>query len=369
MRATARQQRAEREDRAAREAVNPVTWEGEAVRILDQRRLPWEEAYLQCRDAESVAEAIGSLAVRGAPAIGIAAGMGMALAALRSSARGRAELLRELRRGGRTLVAARPTAVNLAWAVGKVLEAASAAPDVEGVRSAAVAEALAIAGREDEACLRMAELGQPLVPEGANVLTHCNTGRLACAAGFGTAQGVIYAAHRAGKRIHVWVDETRPVLQGSRLTAWELQRLGVPMTLVTDTAAGMLMAASRVDLVIVGADRIAANGDVANKIGTYQLAVLAAHHGVPLYVTAPTSTIDPSTPTGGEIRIEERAAEEITAPAGAPFAPAGTPALNPAFDVTPAALVTAIITERGVIRPPYRSGLRRILGRRPRRGA
>jgi methylthioribose-1-phosphate isomerase len=348
--------------------VNPVAWEGEAVRILDQRKLPVEEAYLECRDVESVADAIRSLAVRGAPAIGIAAGFGVALAAVRAPARSRGELLRELRRAGRMLIAARPTAVNLPWAVGRVVEAASAASDVDAAREAAVAEALAVAGREDEACLLMAELGQALVPEKANVLTHCNTGRLACAAGFGTAQGVMYAAHRAGKRVHVWVDETRPVLQGSRLTAWELQRLGVPMTLVADSAAGLLMAGGRVDLVIVGADRIAANGDVANKIGTYQLAVLAAHHGVPLYVTAPTSTIDPATPTGRDILIEERAPEEVTAPGGVPFAPAGTPALNPAFDVTPAALVTAIITERGVVRPPYRSGLRRILGHRGRRG-
>jgi methylthioribose-1-phosphate isomerase len=223
-----------------------------------------------------------------------------------------------------------------------------------------LAEARAIQREDAAACSAMGWFGSELIPEGANVLTHCNTGML-CTAGIGTAFGVLWCSHLEGKGIHVWVDETRPLLQGARLTAWELQRLGVPFTVIADGAAGSLMARGQVDAVILGADRIAANGDVANKVGTYPLAVLAARHGVPFYVAAPTSTIDPSTPSGDHIEIEERDPEEVTHAFGTRIAPEGAPALNPAFDVTPAELVTAIVTERGVVRPPFADGLAAVL--------
>ncbi|MDP9341696.1 MAG: S-methyl-5-thioribose-1-phosphate isomerase [Actinomycetota bacterium] len=341
--------------------MKPVEWDDGVVRILDQTRLPEEEVYLACRSPHDVAEAIRTLAVRGAPALGVAAAMGVALAAHRSEARGPRGLVHELEREAGRLVATRPTAVNIAWAVGRVLAAVRARGSIDEIRRTALDESLRIALEDEQACLAMGALGAELVPPGANVLTHCNTGML-CTLGTGTALGVVYAAHEAGKRVHVWVDETRPVLQGARLTAWELQRMGVPMTLIADTAPGHLMAQGRVDLVIVGADRIAANGDVANKIGTYQLAVLASHHGVPFYVAAPTSSIDLSTPSGRDIRIEERDPLEVTAPRGVRFAPEGTPAANPAFDVTPARLVSAIVTEQGIVRAPYRSRLRAVVG-------
>jgi methylthioribose-1-phosphate isomerase len=316
--------------------VHPVAWVDGRFWILDQTRLPRDEVWLECRRVVEVEDAIRRLAVRGAPALGIAAAYGLALAESANE---------PLREAGRRLVATRPTAVNIRWAVDRVLDAADAGRDL-------LEEARAIEREDAEACRTMGEYGAPLVPDRANVLTHCNTGML-CTGGIGTAQGVIWTAHRAGKRVHVWVDETRPVLQGARLTAWELQRLGVPMTLVADTAAASLMARGLVDVVITGADRIAANGDVANKIGTYGLAVAAAHHGVPFYVAAPVSSIDLATPAGEDIPVEERDHSEVTAPSGLPLVPDGTPVANPAFDVTPAALVTAVVTERGVVRAPY----------------
>jgi len=337
--------------------VKPVEWDDGVVRILDQTRLPDDQVYLRCRTPEEVGDAVRSMAVRGAPALGVAAAMGLALAAARSEAKGPSGLTRELEREGRRLVATRPTAVNMAWAVDRVLAAVQGVGSVDEIRRAALDEALRIALEDEQACLAMGALGAELVPAVANVLTHCNTGML-CTFGTGTALGVVYAAHESGKRVHVWVGETRPVLQGARLTAWELQRMGVPMTLIADTAPGHLMSQGRVDLVIVGADRIAANGDVANKIGTYQLAVLASHHGIPFYVAAPTSSVDLSTPAGADIRIEERDPREVTSPRGVRFAPEGTSAANPAFDVTPARLVSAIVTEQGIVRAPYRSGLR-----------
>ena len=327
------------------EVVRPVAWVKGRVRVIDQTRLPHHEVWLECRALGELEDAIRRLAVRGAPALGIAAAYGMALAA---------SVGEPLEAAGRRLVATRPTAVNIRWAVERVLRAAGAGRDV-------LEEARAIEREDEEACRSMGEYGAPLVPQEANVLTHCNTGML-CTGGIGTAQGVILTAHRAGKRVHVWVGETRPLLQGARLTSWELQRLGVPMTLVADTAAASLMAQGLVDLVITGADRIAANGDVANKIGTYGLAVSAAHHGVPFYVAAPFSTIDLATRAGRDISIEERDASEVTAPLGAPFAPQGTPAANPAFDVTPAELVTAIVTDRGVAQAPYPRRLRALAG-------
>jgi methylthioribose-1-phosphate isomerase len=348
--------------------IVPVEWRGDAVAILDQRLLPHREEVLECRTVGEVAEAIRSLAVRGAPIIGVAAAYGMALAAAVSTQGRPRRLLAELEEAAGTLKAARPTAVNLGWAVDRMMRVAtgqccSVGSTVRRVHEAMVAEALAIEAEDREACAAMGAHGLALVPEGANVLTHCNTGML-CTAGIGTALGVIVTAHRAGRRVHVWVDETRPVLQGARLTAWELGRLGIPRTLIVDGAAGSLMARGLVDLVIVGADRIAANGDVANKIGTYGLAVLAQHHGVPFYVAAPTSTVDLATPTGAQIPIEERDPGEVLAPLGVPVAEPGTPAANPAFDVTPAELVTAIVTEVGVVRAPYRDTLPELIATR-----
>jgi methylthioribose-1-phosphate isomerase len=348
--------------------IVPVRRRGDHLAILDQRELPGREVVLECRTVEEVRAAIVGLAVRGAPVLGITAAHALALVAARSGARGPRGLLRELERAGRSLVGARPTAVNVSWAVDRVLAAARAgcaAPgaSVSGVRALLEAEADLIEREDAAACEAIGRNGQALVPDGGNVLTHCNTGML-CTGGIGTAQGVILAAHRAGKRIHVWVDETRPVWQGARLTAWELGRLGVPRTLVADAAAGSLMAAGKVDLVVVGADRVAADGSVANKVGTYALAVLARHHRVPFYVAAPLSTIDPGTASGSDIRIEERDPAEVTAPRGVRVAEPGTPAANPAFDVTPPGLVTAIVTERGVVRNPTPARIRRIVGER-----
>ncbi|MGQ0669960.1 MAG: S-methyl-5-thioribose-1-phosphate isomerase [Actinomycetota bacterium] len=340
--------------------VRPVELRDGRVEILDQTRLPADEIYLQCRSAEEVADAIRRMAVRGAPILGIAAAYGLVLAAGASAAGDHAGAMETLEHAGRMLIETRPTAVNIRWAVERVLgriRAEAADADIGRLRRLVLEEARAIEREDAEACSAIGRFGRDLVPEGANVLTHCNTGML-CTAGIGTALGVIYSAHLEGKAVHAWVDETRPLLQGARLTAWELERLGIPMTLVADSAAGSLMAAERVDLVIVGADRIAANGDVANKIGTYPLAVLADHHEIPFYVAAPTSTIDLGTASGSDIEIEERDPVEVTAPLGLVIAPKGTRAANPAFDVTPESLVTAIVTELGVLRPPFTSALR-----------
>jgi methylthioribose-1-phosphate isomerase len=301
---------------------------------------------VECSTASEVRRAIQDLVVRGAPAIGAAGGYGVALAA--TTARGPAGV----RRAAQRLRDARPTAANLAGCVDRVLAAyESGGPD------AALAEAHAIAHGDLEANRALGAHGARLLPDGARVLTHCNAGALACV-GYGTALGIARAATEAGKRIHMWVDETRPVLQGARLTAWELDRLGIDHTLVADAAAGSLMAEGLVDLVLVGADRVAANGDVANKVGTYSLAVLASHHGIPFVVAAPVSTIDLATPDGGAIVVEERSGSEVTHVAGSRTAPRATRARNPAFDVTPATLVTAIVTERGVARAPFRESLR-----------
>jgi len=327
--------------------VAPIVWRDDALELLDQTRLPAEEHWLRCASAEDVADAIRRLAVRGAPAIGVAASYGIVLG-VRSGAS--FESVREL------LAATRPTAVNLRWALDRMAE-------VAGEGDAALLErAHAIARDQQEADARMAEHGAALIGPGERLLTHCNTGALATA-GRGTAGGVIEAGFRAGRVAHVWVDETRPLLQGARLTAWELQRAGVPFQVVPDASAGALMARGLVDRVVVGADRIAANGDVANKIGTYMVAALAARHGVPFHVAAPLSTIDPDTPTGDEIVIEERAGDEVTSVFGVRIAPAGTDAMNMAFDVTPHELVTSIVTEAGVLEPPYEESIARAVGR------
>ena len=343
-----------------------VEWRDGAVRLIDQRQLPGRLEFLDCRTVEEVCEAISSLAVRGAPALGASGAYGVALAC--AGAEGEVkDVLRAAAAAAERLIATRPTAVNLAWGVRRVLAAAvAAAGDSAAVVAAALAEAERLA-EQDVADNRAIGLhGATLVPDGAQVLTHCNAGALACV-GYGTALGVIRAAAEAGKSLRVWVDETRPVLQGARLTAWELDRLGIPATLVADVMAGSLMASRDVDLIVVGADRVAANGDVANKIGTYSLAVLAAHHGVPFYVAAPTSTIDLATKTGGDIPVEERSADEVHTVGGSRLSPEGVAALNRAFDVTPAALVTAIVTELGVARPPYDMSLRRLVEAAPHR--
>ena len=347
--------------------VRPVEWADGTLLILDQRKLPRAELYLTARTPEDVAEAIRVMAVRGAQLLGIAAAYGMALATRDSEDRASRALMKDLARAQQVLSGSRPTAANIAWAAERVMDAARRATtggtndraEAEAVRDAVCAEAASIALEDEQSCEAIGRLGSELLPEQGNVLTHCNTGALATG-GLGTAQGIIVSAHRAGKRIHVWVDETRPVLQGARLTAWELQRFRVPMTLVPDSAAGTLMANGRVDVVVVGADRVAKNGDVANKLGTYQLAVLAAHHGIPFYVAAPFSTVDLDTPNGEAMVIEERDPREVTDPLGVLFAPEGTSAFNPAFDVTPAALITALVTDRGVIRPPFTPGLKRL---------
>jgi methylthioribose-1-phosphate isomerase len=357
---------------AGSRGVRPVSSERGAVRILDQRLLPGRERYLVCATPSAVADAIRSLAVRGAPLIGIAGAYGTALAAERSHAKTGAGVAGDTERAARLLAHARPTASNLALAASRVAAAARAEAvargGAEAVRDAARRAALDVDLAERDACAAIGAFGAALVPEGARVLTHCNTGTLATNWD-GTAQAVITAAFDAGKGVRVWVDETRPVLQGARLTAWELHRRGVPMTLVADTVAGSLMARGEVDLVVVGADRIAANGDVANKIGTYQLAVLARHHGIPFYVAAPITTVDLRTRSGEEIDIEQRDAREVTAPAGVPIAARGTAALNPAFDVTPSALITAIVTDAGVVRRPYPRALARAVAARRGPGA
>jgi methylthioribose-1-phosphate isomerase len=340
-----------------------LTFPHGALRLIDQTLLPAEERSLLCTTVQEVAQAIRRLAVRGAPVLGIAAAYAMVLAARGRETADRDAILHELEAAAKLLVGTRPTAVNIRWGVERVLARARAEPAAGGIPDAALDEARRIEVEDAEACSAIGRVGAELVPDGANVLTHCNTGML-CTAGIGTAQGVIYRAHLEGKGIHVWVDETRPVWQGARLTAWELSRLEVPFRLVADTAAGSLMAGGKVDLVITGADRIAADGSVANKVGTYGLAVLASHHGIPFYVAAPISTIDPSSTTGAEIAIEERDQAEVTAPFGLAVAPNGTVAFNPAFDLTPAALVSAIVTERGVVRPPFEVSLRRLLDER-----
>ncbi|HET9324436.1 MAG TPA: S-methyl-5-thioribose-1-phosphate isomerase [Gaiellaceae bacterium] len=308
-----------------------IEWLGASVRLIDQRRLPEELALLDCRTVDELCEAISTLAVRGAPALGAAGAMGVALASVTGE---------PLDDAATRLRATRPTAVNLAWGI----EQALAAQDP-------VAEAIRIAENDVERNRRIGANGAELLPVGARVLTHCNTGSLACV-GYGTALGVIRAAHERARKPSVWVDETRPVLQGSRLTAWELERLAIPYTLVADAMAGALMGGGEVDAVIVGADRIAANGDVANKVGTYSLAVLASHHGLPFYVAAPVTTIDPTTPTGAEIPVERRAPDEVRRIGGSLVAPAEAPVENRAFDVTPAQLVTAWITDEAVARSP-----------------
>jgi methylthioribose-1-phosphate isomerase len=325
--------------------------------LLDQRRLPQEESELVCRHPAEVAAAIRGLAVRGAPAIGVAAALGIAQGVYLSQAEGE-ELRTEFERACTELAGTRPTAVNLSWAVERMRRRFNEIAGGSGreLRQALLDEALAIQTEDLEACRRMGDLGASLIPPRARLLTHCNAGALATA-GYGTALGVIRSAARDGKVAVVFAGETRPVLQGARLTAWELQKDGIPTTLIADNMAGHLMATGEIDAVIVGADRIAANGDVANKIGTYTLAVLAKENGIPFYVAAPTSTIDLGTESGDRIPIEERPPQEVTHHAGQRLAPEGVGVRNPAFDVTPHRYVTAIVCERGIARAPYSESL------------
>ncbi|HEV2055639.1 MAG TPA: S-methyl-5-thioribose-1-phosphate isomerase [Methylomirabilota bacterium] len=334
--------------------IAPIRWERHRLLLLDQRLLPVEERMREYTRWRDVADAIRTLVVRGAPAIGCAAAFGVVLAARQSAAPDGDGLVADLEEAIKGLAATRPTAVNLFWALDRmrgVAEAHRALP-VPALRERLLGEARAILDEDLAGNKALGAHGAALVPERARILTHCNAGALATA-GFGTALGVIRAAHEHGRVALVWVDESRPVMQGSRLTAWEMVKEGIPHRLISDVAAGFVMKQGEVDLVIVGADRIAANGDTANKIGTYSVAVLASHHGIPFYVAAPLSTIDPSIPSGAGIPIEERGGDEVRCFGGRQTAPAETPVYNPAFDVTPAELIAGIITERGVFRFPY----------------
>jgi methylthioribose-1-phosphate isomerase len=316
-----------------------IEWRNGAVRMIDQRRLPDELVFIEASNVDELCDAISSLAIRGAPALGVAGAMGVALAAHRGE---------DTARAADRLIATRPTAVNLRWGVERARDA-----------DAPLEEAIAIAAEDADRNRTLGRLGADLLPPGCRVLTHCNAGSLACA-DYGTAVGVIRSAAEIGKHPSVWVDETRPVMQGSRLTAWELKQLGIPATVVVDGAAGSLMARGEVDCVIVGADRIAANGDVANKIGTYSLAVLARHHRLPFYVAAPLSTVDLRCLSGAHIPVEQRDSDEVAVFGERRVVPPGVAVSNPAFDVTPARLVTAIVTEAGIATRPYRSALKRL---------
>ena len=336
--------------------VETIEWTDAGVVMIDQTRLPREERYVTCRTYEEVADAIRSMVIRGAPAIGVAAAMGIALGVKLAAP---ANLDAQFEKICDTLARTRPTAVNLFWAIDRMKRAydESAGLPLPQLRTRLIAEAQEIRLADIAINQAIGRNGAALVPDGKTVLTHCNAGALATA-GYGTALGVIRAAISSGKTIDVFADETRPFLQGSRLTVWELQRDGIPATLITDNMAGHFLKSGRIGCVVVGADRIAANGDVANKIGTYSLAVLAKENGVPFFVAAPVSTLDLTLASGEQIPIEQRAASEVTHVFGVPVAPEGTAVENPAFDVTPNRYVTAIITERGVARPPYEESLR-----------
>jgi methylthioribose-1-phosphate isomerase len=335
-----------------------IEWVDGKVRMLDQRLIPQEVKYIDYEGAAGVAEAIREMVIRGAPAIGAAAGFGLAVAAVHSQAANPAGLRAELDSAAHMLRQARPTAVNLAWALERIFARLERTEtrSVEAMKEAVLSEAQAIAEEDARTNRRMGENGQAVVPEEARIIHHCNTGTLATV-DYGTALGVIRAAHEHGKRVHVFVDETRPRLQGARLTAWELQQLGIPHTVIVDGASGHIMRTQGVHLCLVGCDRVAANGDTANKVGTYNLALVAAAHGVPFYVVGPTSTIDLALASGEEIPIEERPAREVTHAGACQITPDGVQVANPAFDVTPARYISGIITECGIARPPYEESL------------
>jgi methylthioribose-1-phosphate isomerase len=338
--------------------VETIEWAAEGVVMIDQTRLPLHEEYVTCRSYQEVATAIRDMIIRGAPAIGVAAAMGVALGVEKAAPENLDSQFAEI---CSTLAATRPTAVNLFWAIDRMKRLYAGIRDlsIEDIRARLIEEAKLI--REEDIAINRAigSNGAPLVPDHKTVLTHCNAGALATA-GYGTALGVIRAAREMGKSVDVFADETRPFLQGARLTVWELQQDGIPTTLITDNMAGHFMKSGRIGCVVVGADRIAANGDVANKVGTYSVAVLAKENGVPFYVAAPISTLDLTLESGDQIPIEERSAAEVTHVFGSPVAPPGTIVKNPAFDVTPARYVSAIITEKGVARAPYETSLRKL---------
>ena len=343
-----------------RAAYRVLTWRDGALEMIDQRLLPGEIRYVTYTDYRAVAEAIRSMVVRGAPSIGVAAGYGMALAALGSDATEPAAVRQEIAAAAEVLCASRPTAVNLFWAIDRVLNRIEQAGNtIASIRAAALAEALAIDDENARTCETIGRNALPLVPDHARIIHHCNTGALATAH-YGTALGVVRAAHEAGKAPHVYVDETRPRLQGARLTAWELQQLGISHTVIVDGASGHIMRTLGVDLCVVGCDRVAANGDTANKIGTYNLALVARAHNVPFYVAGPLSTLDLTLPHGDAIPIEERDPAEVTQIGAEQITPDGVTIANPAFDVTPAHLITAIITEVGIAYPPYEESLARL---------
>lgn len=341
--------------------MRTVFWKDQQVQMIDQRLLPGEFVIASFATVDEVARSIREMYVRGAPAIGATGAYGMVLAAQTSHAADTARLLDDLRAAKVVLDGARPTAVNLSWATARLLEVAeeqvASGATVEAVRNALLAEAETLADEDVSINRRMGFHGAEVIPDGANLLHHCNTGALA-AVDFGTALGVIYACQEQGKHIHVWVDETRPRLQGARLTAWELMRAEIPMHLIADNAAGHLMRTGQVDVVIFGADRVAANGDVANKIGTYKLSVVARENGIPVYAVVPTSTIDLNLPDGDHIPIEEREASEVTHVGDTLIAPENVPVYNPAFDVTPHRYITGIVTEEGICYPPFEKSLR-----------
>jgi methylthioribose-1-phosphate isomerase len=339
--------------------VKAIEWLGDRVKILDQTRLPQKEFYLESGSYQEIASAIAELKIRGAPAIGVAGGYAVALGALRIKAGAKTDFTKELKGIIRAIASTRPTARNLFRALERMQRTAEAGKDVEQIKKALVAEAIAIHNEEAAATLKLSQLGAELIKDGFNVLTHCNAGPLATA-GYGTALGVIIQAHEQGKKLRVLATETRPLLQGARLTAWELKQAGIPFTLITDSMAGYFMSKSEVDCVIVGADRIALNGDTANKIGTYSLAVLARENNIPFYVAAPLTTVDPALASGDEIPIEQRSPDEVTHFQGRATAPKGVLAANPAFDVTPHPYISAIITEGGIIRAPFEEGIKSV---------
>ena len=339
-----------------------IAREDDAVVMIDQRKLPAEEVYVRAKTAAEVARAIKTMVIRGAPAIGVAAAMGIALHMRKSKATGTQKFAAEFQKTCDLMAGTRPTAVNLFWAIDRMKRtfaaAVQAGESVDQIKDRLDAEATRIHDEDVASCRAMGAFGAEVVPADARILTHCNAGALATA-GYGTALGVIRGAVEQGKRVVVFADETRPFLQGARLTAWELVRDGIQTTVITDNMTGALMRQGNVDLVVVGADRIAANGDTANKIGTYGVAVLAREHKIPFYVAAPLSTVDLDTPDGTHIPIEERSAKEVTHIGGAQLAPDGALVWNPAFDVTPHHLIAGIITERGIFRPPYIESLKR----------
>jgi methylthioribose-1-phosphate isomerase len=346
--------------------MRPIDWRNGKVRFIDQTQLPTEEIYIETDKVEVLAEAIRSLQIRGAPALGIAAAFGLVLGARTFSGTDRNEFLRHCKKISSYIGSTRPTAVNLFWALGRMQSAVNGntSPEIGDLQNCLLNEALLIQRQEIETCRLIGQHGSDIIPDGGGILTHCNTGALATG-DYGTALSAIIRAHELGKKILVYVDETRPLFQGARLTTWELRNHGIEAVLITDNAAGFVMQQGKIDVVIVGADRVVANGDVANKIGTYTIAVLAEKHRIPFYVAAPSSTFDPTLLSGKEIPIEERDSREVTELFGHRIAPPGIAVYAPAFDVTPHELVKGIITEYGILRPPYSASIEALLSERP----